>query len=147
MTIGGIDITLEVPRGVAVHQRIIDQVLRFWPDARFQDVESEDDGSLADAGVRLKARDSREFFIYRDRAAAESWRRDGASAATWGTMLQFLVDEGLEETTGRGRVTIVCDERTEPVEQVIRALKGGGGDGGLYPAATDVQSDSAPANR
>jgi hypothetical protein len=147
MMIGGIDIILEVPREVPVHQRIIDQVLRFWPGARFQDVDSDDDRPLAESAVRIASADSREFFIYRDQATAKSWQEDGASVATYNTMLHILVDHAPEGTGGR-RVTIVCDDRTDQVEQIIAALQANtSGECLVHPAPSDVHPDSAPTNR
>lgn len=123
MDIGGIDIILDVPPRVRAVVLILDRVARLWPNSLFVDAEGTEPRPISDAWVRIHGEACREFLIYRDHAALESWRRDGAVDANANAMLHFLLDEVDNAPDGLRELTIVCDERDAMIDRLVSDLE------------------------
>jgi len=121
--IGGVDIVLSSPPEAWVAETVLAAVRRIWRGAYFQDAESRETHLLSGDWAQLYGSASREFFVYRDRAASEAWARDGASPENANTMLHFLLDDVPERHSGLQRLTLVCDERTREIEGLLAALQ------------------------
>ena len=109
MTIGGWDISIEIPPHVSAAEVILRLMRRRWPGSYFQDADRDDFYPIGSEHVAIRGGLSREFFVFVDLASLESWHRDGATAENANAMLHFLVGE---PTSRRGLrlVTLVCDE-------------------------------------
>jgi hypothetical protein len=125
MSIGGIDAVIDSPPGVPVSDYILLRVAYLWPESCFQDADEDECRPVAHHSTKVRARRTREFFVYRDRAAAASWKSYGATEANSNTMLHFLIDDDPVDMDRPRHVTLVFDERTEQVEQLIRDIATG----------------------
>jgi hypothetical protein len=123
MMIGGSDLVLEVPPRVPAAELIIARMRHFWPEALFQDAESDVAHPIQDPWTGLYGSASREFFIYRDRPSFESWQAEGGTDENLDRMLSFLI--GNDAAAGSpGQVTVVCGEQTPAVRRLIEDLQG-----------------------
>ena len=120
---GGSDIVIEAPPGTPVADLILGRIRRLWPDGLYQDADDDDAVYIDDPLVAFAGGRSREFFIYRNRIAFESWERDGATPENLDTMLQFLVTPSEERPAGVIEVTLVCGERTETIRALVDDLE------------------------
>jgi len=119
--IGGIDIILQASPGMPLAELILGRLRSFWPSAVFQDADAADQYPIGDPSVLIHGGASREFFIYQDRNAAAVWARQGAVCENRNTMLHFLIGP---ETMGElQEITVVCDERTKEIDQLIADLQ------------------------
>lgn len=83
--ISGTDIILEISKHRFDFRALLAAVAAVWPDALVQDADDEKTRPIADA------KESQEFFVYKDRAGAESWCRDGWTEEHGNDMVHFLV--------------------------------------------------------
>lgn len=123
MSIGGTDVVLRAPRHQPLGDVILRTCRRHWPDCVFQDAGEEQIHSLQESIVWNRGVASKEFFVYRDRAAAEKWNVEGASPANAETMLYFIIDDAGNDTKFL-EVTAVCDNLSPMMKQVVRDLGG-----------------------
>jgi hypothetical protein len=72
--------------------------------------------------VMMQGGRSREFFLFEDHDAAESWLADGATAGNANRMLHFLVDEGRKAALSPRQVTMVCDANTAEMRRLAGDL-------------------------
>lgn len=89
--VGGKEVIFETTRQGFDIGAILDAVLELWPDAIFQDAEGEEVRPLAAVLAEQAAGASREFFVYKDRASADSWESAGWTPEHGNDMAQFLV--------------------------------------------------------
>lgn len=121
MEIGGIDVILPVERDVAAAEIILEAVRTLWPGAIFEDADDAGTHSMDDPEIWQYWSASREFFIYRDRAAAEAWEKLGGVDENQNSMLHFLI---ASDSSGCDRrVTVVIGSRTVETEWLLRNLK------------------------
>jgi hypothetical protein len=121
--IGGIDIVLVAPREVPLADVIVRRMAETWSDGLFEDVDADRSYPLADPSLAIHAGRSKEFFVYRDRAAEKSWEEDGAVPENENTMIHFLIGGRLAGKHGLRQMTIVCDQETDEVKQLVSDLK------------------------
>ena len=121
MSIGGIDIIIPVPPGVSPAESVLSQVRLFWPCALFVDAEATVSHPIDGPWVLAQGGRSVEFLVYRDSDALDSWHLEGLTPTNANTMLHFLIDD-LEDMSRE--LTLVCDSRTEAIEQLVRDLGG-----------------------
>ena len=119
----GIDIILRAPPDVSVVDLILRYFRHCWPGSSFQDADQDDKYHIDDAWVSIHGTTSREFFIYRDRHAADAWAQEGAVASNVNTMLHFLVGDAPEAQADPREVTLVCDQRTDEIERLTVDLE------------------------
>jgi hypothetical protein len=124
MVIGGIDLVFELPADVPAAELILRRVEQFWPNALFQDVEEDKWLPVQNSEILVRRLKSQEFFLYRDRAAAESWAAEGAAPTNQNTMLHFLIRTHKKRGSAFQSITLVCDEKTPEIEQLLSDLKG-----------------------
>jgi hypothetical protein len=125
MTVGGIDTVLLAPAGECVGDLVLRACCRHWDRWKciFQDGNDQATHSLDEAWVWEVGTASKEFFVYRDRAAAESWNTDGATAANANTMFHFIIGEPRPGDPNTVEVAFVCDKLTREVKDFIADLK------------------------
>jgi len=119
--IGGIDTVIQAPPGIPLADLLLGRLRSFWPSAVFQHADATAQFPIDDSWVLMHGGSAREFFVYKDRDAAEAWARHGTIPANSNTMLHFLVSPPamgeLQE------VTLVCDQRTKEIDQLIADLQ------------------------
>ncbi len=91
--VGGEDVIFETTRKGFDLRPILDAVLELWPDCLFQNAEEADVRLLTAVLTDEVAPHSREFFVYRDKASADSWIRDGWTEEHANDLAHFLVVE------------------------------------------------------
>jgi hypothetical protein len=123
MMIGGTDVIIETPPNVPVADLILRHLRYFWHDARFQDAEEEEDYDIHNPRVFIRGARGKEFLVYRDQAAAESWKRDGMTPTNSDSMLYFIIQDIPNAENRPGEMTMVCGERTEEIQQLVRDLQ------------------------
>jgi hypothetical protein len=121
--IGGIDIVLVAPAGVPLADVIVRRMAETWPDGLFEDVDADHSFPLVDPSLAFRAGQSKEFFVYRDAAAAESWEQDGAVAENANSMIHFLIGGLLAGKHRLRQMTIVCDHESDDVKQLVSDLR------------------------
>jgi hypothetical protein len=122
MIVGGSDLIIEAPPEVPLTDLILARVRRFWPDSWFQDASEDDVYPIGDTRVSVRGGRSKEFFIYRDRAAIEGWKRGGATLSNMNKMLYFIVSDGDAADDEPREVTLVCGKQTRAIKQLVRDL-------------------------
>jgi hypothetical protein len=123
MSLGGIDLILRAPRGVPIADVVLRTCRRRWPNCVFQ---GEDEGgvhSVADPILWLDLTDSREFFVYRDRHAAERWDIQGYTPEDPNSMLYFIVADDEGSTARIRETTLVCGELTGEIRELVGELE------------------------
>jgi len=98
---------------------------QLWADSEpyFQDGESTEIHSLNDPWVWRVGTVSREFFVYRSRADAGSWKAEGAVPANANTMLHFLIGDPAPDDPRLVEVAVVLDKWTPEIRRLIEDLK------------------------
>ena len=123
MSIGGRDIVIAAPPDVSPAEVVLGYMRRLWPDGFFQDADQEDVHPINSPRVVIQGGLSREFFAFRDSGAVAAWQLDGATPENENSMLHFLVaDPPLSKRLPR-HVTLVCDELSAAIDQLIADLK------------------------
>jgi hypothetical protein len=89
--VGGTDVIFETARQGFDVGLILDAVIEIWPDGLFQHADEEDVRPLTGVLADQRAGASQEFFVYKDRASADSWKKEGWTEAHANDMLHFLV--------------------------------------------------------
>jgi hypothetical protein len=116
--IGGRDFVLPGPAGQEEFSLLRDSLLAWWPDAFFEDANSEFVASLAEARERLP-----EFFVYRNRDAYESWTAHGANAQNASDMIHVILrDQDITLVADYGdepRTSKICEE----IDEAIRSFR------------------------
>jgi hypothetical protein len=123
MMIGGEDIILYAPSEVPATELALGRLRRFWPDAVVRDPDEETLHSIHAPWVLNRGVRSRELMIYRDEAAAASWDRDGMTPENTNDMFCLIVGEPSQVKPDKREVTLVCGERTEAIEELVRDLE------------------------
>lgn len=123
MSIGGHDIVLEVPPDTPIFEVILRSVRQRWPGAYFLGAGGDDPELIDSAGLPPRAEEGREFFVFRDRGAADSWMDEGATAENENTMLHFLIPENPGGSPGT--VTMVFDIPSAEMRSFADALASG----------------------
>jgi hypothetical protein len=120
--IGGHDWLLLAPPGIPVADIILQRMLREWPDAVFLDADGTVPAPLRDPRVLLGCQ-SREFFIFRDEAAARSWDEHGAVPGNANTMFHFVIQPGSDLGWNCQIVTFVFDKKTRQTTRLASDLE------------------------
>ncbi|HEY3968114.1 MAG TPA: hypothetical protein VGM05_26360 [Planctomycetaceae bacterium] len=123
MKIGGIDISFRVKQGVPITEFVLHALRAFWPDYIFQNADEAELRENDDPTLWLYDTASTEFFVYRDREAAESWKKNGGIPENQNLMLHFLIDSDSSVPTVAVQFTMVVGELTGDVENFIQDLK------------------------
>lgn len=123
MSIGRIDSILFSSTTVCVCDVVLETCRRFWPLAVFQDVASLDIRSLTDPWLWLEGTASREFFVYQDANAAESWDQLGAVPQNSNTMIHVLIRDRPVGHEMIREVTVVCDKLTDEMSDLVLGIK------------------------
>jgi hypothetical protein len=125
MDIGGIDVLLRARAGECIADMMLRACRELWGDSKpcFQDGESTEVLSLNEPWVWRVGTSSREFFVYRSRADADSWEADGAVSANANTMLHFLIGDPMPEDPRLVEVAVVFDKWTPEIRRLIADLK------------------------
>jgi len=117
-------VILSAPSNISVGDLILNACRRMWSphDCCFQDALSEQIASLNESWVWLKGAKSKEFFVYKDAEAAESWA-DGPTLANRNTMLHFTIfaidNDGGEKT----QVAVVFDRLDGEMKRFLEDLR------------------------
>lgn len=115
MNIGGVDVVLRVEHDISVAEIILHIARRLWHRCVFQDAEQSQVLDIDDPKVWLYGPASREFFVYRDREAANAWSHEGGTPPNQQTMMHFLV--------GGDELTVVVGDLTGEMVPFIEDLK------------------------
>ncbi len=91
--LSGMDLTISVDRDKFDLRRVLTALSTQWPEALFQDADEEDVHPIREVMGEKPPDDVREFFVYKDRAAEESWEKEGWTEAQENGMVHFLVEE------------------------------------------------------
>jgi len=123
MAIGGRDIVLIAPRHICHGDIILRACQRMWDgyECVFMDVETTQLHSLRESWVWLVGSGSPDFFVFRDRAAADSRVEEGAVEHNSNTMLQFIIAlrHGDDATVD---VALVFDRSTRQIAELAKEL-------------------------
>jgi hypothetical protein len=121
MRIGGNDIVILARRRLPVADIILRLVRHLWPACVVQRADESVIHDLTRADEWLYHIVGEEFFMYRDKSAAEGWMRNGGTPENQNTMLHFLID-----TTGAAGatscVTVVVGEISTELRQFLDDL-------------------------
>ena len=123
MSIGGVDVVFRAPADEAVGDIILRRCARLWPQSVFQAGNEQQVRGLDDPWVWQVGTASPEFFVYRDRKAAQSWDDEGATRANRGSMLYFIVRPAENEAPHACEVTLVCGGLAPGIRQLIQDLR------------------------
>jgi hypothetical protein len=125
MHIGGIDVLLHAPAGECLADMMLRACRELWGNSEpfFQDGEATEVRSLNDPWVWRVGTTSREFFVYRSRADADSWEAEGAIPGNANTMLHFLIGDPVPEDPRLVEVAVVFDKWTPEIRRLIGDLK------------------------
>lgn len=123
MIVGGNDVIMEAPPGTPIASVVLESVRRYWPESQFQDADAEDLHSIHDDWVMRHGSLSKEFFIYLDRKAFESWARHGATTANLDKMLYFIIGDQPAGMEKAWQMTLVCGRRTPRLQKYIDDLR------------------------
>jgi hypothetical protein len=123
MNIGGIDISFRLKVGIPITDVVLHALRAFWPDYIFQDAEETELHENDDPNVWLYGTASTEFFIYRNRDAAESWKKNGGIPENQNLMMHFLIDRDFSDAGDADQITIVVGERTIELAHFLAELK------------------------
>jgi hypothetical protein len=120
--IGGVDVVFWVRDERAAVDAILRIARRHWKDYVFQNAD--------DLAPLPRIDDSRtpvpsgdQFFVYRDAAAAASWEDQGAVPENANTMLHVLVGKRRQPGTHFRSLTVVCDELTGEMADMIAEIR------------------------
>ena len=122
MEIGGTDVVLMARPGVPVTEMILRRVQFLWPECVFEDANTGGQHPIWSESVWLYGTGSKEFFVYRDEAAALAWDQDGGTEENLDTMLYFLVEKQPQSGRLAREVTIVCGHPSSDVVQLVEDL-------------------------
>jgi len=123
MTIGGIDFIFHLPPEIPAIELVLRRVGRLWPEAIVQDADEEEAHPIVGAWALIEGVHRRELIIHRDEAMSASWDRDGMTPENLGSMLLVLGGEPSAVEDGLRQLTLVCGERNQETEQLIRDLE------------------------
>ena len=123
MIIGGVDVVLRVERTVPITDVVLRIARRLWPRCVFQDADQPQILDNDDLTVWLFGTASREFFIYRDRQAANAWSQVGGTPENQNAMLHFLISGSLPGDNARRELTVVVGGLSEQMVSFIDDLK------------------------
>lgn len=133
--VSGTDVIFETARQGFEVLPLLDAVLVVWPDGLLQNAEDDAVHRLTDVLTGQTVSVSREFFVYKDQATADSWARDGWTEEHANDMAHFLIVEDaarpemLQLTLVIGSVT---GEMVRLIDEVFDALRRlSAGDSGL----------------
>ena len=120
--IGGIECKLVAPPIDDVFDLILSVCRRWWPDGDFLDANEDTLIPLTGPALAWQPQ-SDEFFIFHNRRVAETWDELGPCAENWNQMLHFLLRRQQTTNGQHTRVTLIVDERTHDVEQLLHDLQ------------------------
>jgi hypothetical protein len=125
MSIGGVDIVLLAPAGQGIGDLFVRACRRHWSgnECFFQRAGERAVHSLRDPWVWRVGTASKEFFVYKDRAAASSWATEGLTRDNANTMFHFIIGEPGPEDPKTVEVAFVCDRLTPEVKGFLTDLK------------------------
>jgi hypothetical protein len=128
MSIGGEDIILKAPADGApgdLGDIILRACWRHWEygDCHFEDADRPGAYSFREPWVWTVGTTSKEFFVYKDAAAAESWEQYGMTRANASAMLHFLIGGWEPTPPGIIEVTLVCDRQTRAIKTLVAQLR------------------------
>ncbi len=89
----GYDVFLDVPRDGFRLRLLLYVLLNHWPDAVFQRAEEDRIQRLRDVIEAAGRLEVDEFFVYRDKASARSWDREGLTLVNSDRMLHILIED------------------------------------------------------
>jgi hypothetical protein len=119
--VGGTDVIFETAREGFDVRPILDAVLEIWPDGLFQSAEEEGVRRLTTVLADQAVGATREFFVYKDKASADSWDRDGWTEEHGNDMAHFLVVEDAARAEIL-RLTLVIGSATRETVHLIAAV-------------------------
>jgi len=120
--IGGVDCEMRAPSGIDPSSRAVAVLRSCWPAGVFLDAEESEIVDLASPKIANRL-PSREFFLYSDRATAETWEELGPCEENWNRMLHVLWDEQADADGLFTRVTVVVDEVTPDMQNILEVLQ------------------------
>jgi hypothetical protein len=122
--IGGTDTVLWVSEGAPAADIILRTVRHHWPDCVVQN--ADDDVPLPHReGGWLPEPPGREFFIYKDDAAAANWLEHAAAPENVNTMLYVIVGKRRKPDLGLRSLTLVCGDVAGTMRTIIQDIIAG----------------------
>lgn len=124
MCIGGIDIVLHAPASENAGDAILRACRIYWPesDCVFQDARVHAWRAFSDPWVWIVGTHCKEFSVYRDFAAVDSWKAHGAIQGNTNTMLHFIIGEPKSPAAETVEVAVVFDALTKSMERFLNDL-------------------------
>jgi hypothetical protein len=132
--IGGTDRILAMPARLCNPTQVLLACLKHWPNGYYQHADEGPAVPIREALTSRTAPLGDEFFVYKDRASADSWERDGATPENQNTMIHFLIGGGNTNGPDR-RLTMVIGDATPEMEDIEQSLR----DQSLLTAFGEVQ--------
>ncbi len=123
MMVGGFDIIFYLPPEIPASALVLARVGQLWPEAIVQDADEDETHPIDGPWPLAEGVRRRELVIHRDEAMVESWDRDGMTPENLDSMILVLVGEPSAVKDGLRELTLVCGERNEETEQLIRDLE------------------------
>jgi hypothetical protein len=120
--IGRIDCELIAPPLDDVFEEIIAVCRRRWPHGAFLDG-NETDIIPLDSPLFPWRTPSWEFFVFSDKKTAEEWDELGPCPENWNRMLHFLCRHRKDPAGSCIGVTVVVDEVTPDIGQLLKDLQ------------------------
>jgi hypothetical protein len=120
MSIGGQDAVLQVPAWDGTSDVVLRFVRQLWPHCVVESDDQPEPNALRSPSDWLRATREKEFYIYRDLAAAKIWDEKGQDPSNWNRMFYVLLDDRPGETW---QLTVVVDELSPDVRSLLEGLR------------------------
>lgn len=120
MIVGGNDIVIEAAPDAWAGELIVARIRRLWPDAWVEDVDGDKAFPIDSAEVRQLAAESRQFFVYEDRAAADAWEQRGGTPDNQDRMIHVMLND--PPAGGMRSITLVVGAITPDLRQLLDDL-------------------------
>jgi hypothetical protein len=127
MSIGGVDVVLLAPATECIGDVIVRACRGFWPNREcvFRDAHEHATHPLSDPWVWTVGVAQNEFSVYRDAAAAASWKEHGAVKSNANTMFHFIIGEPMAGEPSLIEVAMIFDKLTRAVRAFVSELQNG----------------------
>jgi hypothetical protein len=122
---GGVDVLMMAPADECVGDIILRVCRRHWEgsDCVFQDASESQTHSFSEQWVWEVGSSRKDFFVYRDQAAAVSWGAKGAVKENANTMFHFLIGDRLPAERRLLEVAVVFDKFDPAVRRFLKELQ------------------------
>jgi hypothetical protein len=120
--IGGTDNVLWVDENAPAFDLIVSAVRQHWPHLVLQNADEDlpiEPSKSSDLTILL----GREFFLYRNAAAAENWLNEGVTESNKNTMIHGLLGNRRKPDRRVRSITLVADDWTGELAAILKDIQ------------------------